>query len=53
MTEASRYASAETFLRGRDEDWAGLVELIGPAVMTPRPPGSLMKPLCGPPPINN
>jgi hypothetical protein len=46
MSKACRYAAAEAFLRGHDEDWAALVDLIGPVVMTPKLPGSPMKPWC-------
>src|SRR5262249_39419897 len=53
MSEASRYAAAEAFLRGHDEDWAALANLSALAIMTPMSPGSLMEPWCGRSPTGN
>jgi DNA-3-methyladenine glycosylase II len=36
MSEARRYAAAEAFLRGHDEDWAALVDHIGPCRHDPK-----------------
>lgn len=47
MSQASRYASTEAFLRGRDEDWPGLVERIGPCRHDPKPARGLTKLWCG------
>jgi DNA-3-methyladenine glycosylase II len=36
MSQACRYAAAEAFLRGHDEGWAALVDLIGPCRHDPK-----------------
>jgi DNA-3-methyladenine glycosylase II len=36
MTTTCRYAAAEAFLRGHDEDWASLVHLAGPCRHDPK-----------------
>src|ERR1700722_19877082 len=36
MSEVCRYAVAEAFLRGHDEDWAALIDLIGPCRPDPK-----------------
>jgi DNA-3-methyladenine glycosylase II len=36
MSEAGRYAAAESFLRDHDEDWAALVDDVGPCRHDPK-----------------
>src|SRR6201999_3003715 len=36
MSEAGRYAAAESFLRDHDEDWAALVDNVGPCRHDPK-----------------
>jgi len=36
VSEACRYATAEAFMRGRDEDWAALVDHVGPCRHDPK-----------------
>ena len=36
MSKARRYAAAEAFLRGHDEEWSALVRLVGPCRHDPK-----------------
>ena len=38
MSGLDRYRAAEDFLRGYDDDWARLVDLIGPCCKAAREP---------------
>jgi DNA-3-methyladenine glycosylase II len=36
VSHACNYAEAEAFLRGRDKDWAALVDRVGPCRHDPK-----------------
>src|SRR3984957_21345712 len=36
MSKARRYAAAEAFSRGHDEEWSALVRLVGPCLHDPK-----------------